>query len=274
MKPAVAALNESLTDALKWLGQQLGQWMVSPWLNFFRISFRREQWNGKSMRIYQLIWSYWFGIYRIWWSNSLWLKMTMCSRVKSFGNRESSLAMLNCPLGMRCFKNYTGYRVDIEANMSLSVWPSRIGGRLGNDSASPLGIECHNVWFKTSFPSQIWSDPWDPTVPLILDKVICNAGFPRNDAYHLKKKKTGLPEGNLWLVVSIMSISSAKWNQMIQYIPGAILEGSISLRTLEFIESLSWYWCREIWVKTLMSEAVSGQNGGDLARRAQFLGRV
>jgi hypothetical protein len=30
MKPAVAALNESLTDALKWLGQQLGQWMVSP----------------------------------------------------------------------------------------------------------------------------------------------------------------------------------------------------------------------------------------------------
>jgi hypothetical protein len=27
-----------------------------------------------------------------------------------------------------------------------------------------------------------------------------NAGFPRNDAYHLKKKKTGLPEGHLWLV--------------------------------------------------------------------------
>ena len=46
MKPAVAALNESLTDALKWLGQQLGQWMVSPWFNIKdKLQERAMEWE-------------------------------------------------------------------------------------------------------------------------------------------------------------------------------------------------------------------------------------
>ena len=57
---------------------------------------------------------------------------------------------------------------------------------------TPLVIECR---FTTSFPR----------FPLVLDKVtLVSPGMMRFTG--VKKKKTGLPKGNLWLVMLVVSI--------------------------------------------------------------------